>query len=123
MARSRRIQIYSLSVLLNLFILVPLVAAQGIPSMHWGGMELQTSVNNCIGRARKAVFDARLNNTQVARWQVYGHNNNAAVLVSCAAMANKRSYLTVVASSSDSRAAELLRNDVRTRIARMREFD
>lgn len=123
MSQSRRVQIYSLSVLLNLFILVPLVAAQGIPSMHWGGMELQTSVNNCVGRARKAISDARLNNTQVTGWQVYGRNNNAAVLVSCAAMTNNHSYLTVVASSSDSRAAELLRNDVRTRITRMREFD
>src|ERR1044071_819272 len=118
-----RVQIYCLSVLLNLLILVPPVAAQAVPAMHWGGMELQTSVNNCVGRARKAASDARLRDTQVNGWQVYGHTNNAAVVVSCAAMANKRSYLTVVASSSDSKAAELLRNDVRSRIAKMREFD
>ena len=97
--------------------------AEGYPAMHWGAMELQTSVNNCVGRARKAFSDAGLRDTQQSGWQAYGTKGSAAVLVSCSALANNHSYLVVVGSSPDSKAAELLRNDIRTRIAKMREFD
>lgn len=97
--------------------------AQGHPAMHWGSMELQTSVNNCLGRARKAMADASLRDTQHGGWQAYGVKGNANVLVSCSLSNNNRSYLVVVAASPDTRAAELLRNDIRTRIANMREFD
>lgn len=97
--------------------------AQGHPAMHWGAMELQTSIGNCLGRARKAFADAHLQETQHGGWQAYGAKGNASVLVSCSMAANNHSYLVVVASSPDSRAAELLRNDIRSRIAAMREFD
>jgi hypothetical protein len=86
-------------------------------------MELQTSVNNCLGRARKAFADASLRETQHAGWQAYGVKRSATVLVSCSTAANNHSYLVVVAASPDSKAAELLRNDIRSRIAAMREFD
>jgi hypothetical protein len=86
-------------------------------------MELQTSVNNCLGRARKAFADASLRETQHAGWQAYGVKGSAAVLVSCSTAANNHSYLVVMAASPDSKAAELLRNDIRSRIAAMREFD
>src|SRR5437870_5780164 len=115
--------VYSFGVGLTLLLLANVARADGIPAMHWGGMELQTSVNNCLGRAKKAFFDTGVRNTQIGGWQTYGQKNNATMLVSCAAMSNNRSYLVVVATSNDSRTAELLRNDVRTRIARMREFD
>ena len=35
------------------------VQAQGA-AMHWGAMDLETSVNNCLGRAKKAFSDAQL---------------------------------------------------------------
>jgi hypothetical protein len=114
---------YSFGAGLGLLLVADLGAAAGIPAMHWGGMELQTSVSHCIGRARKAFHEAGVRNTQIGGWQAYGQKNTGAVLVSCAALSNNRSYLTVVGTSNDSREAELLRNDVRTRIARMREFD
>ena len=116
-------RIYSMGTGLGLLLIADLGTAAGIPAMHWGGMELQTSVSHCIGRARKAFFEAGVRNTQIGGWQAYGQKNTGAVLVSCAALSNNRSYLTVVGTSNDSREAELLRNDLRTRIARMREFD
>jgi hypothetical protein len=97
--------------------------AQGNPAMQWGAMELQTSVNNCLGRAKKAFSDAGLHDTQHAGWQSYGVKGNANVLVSCSIGSNNgSSYLVVVAASPDSKAAELLRNDIRARIASMREL-
>jgi hypothetical protein len=91
--------------------------------MHWGAMELQTSIGNCLGRAKKAFAEAHLQQTQQGGWQAYGVKGNANVLVSCSMAANNHSYLVVVAASPDSKAAELLRNDIRARIAAMREFD
>jgi hypothetical protein len=97
--------------------------AQGAPAMHWGAMDLPTGVGHCIGRARKAYFDAGVTGEQVTGWQVFGRKGNVNVLVSCSPRTDAASYLLVVASSPDSRSAELLRNDVRTRISRMHEFD
>jgi hypothetical protein len=84
-------------------------------------MELQTSINDCLGRARKAFSDARPQDTQHTGLAGIRHGS-ASVLVSCSSLGN-HSYLVVVAASPDSKAAELLRDDVRSRIAAMREFD
>lgn len=97
--------------------------ADAPPAMHWGSMDLKTSVNNCVGRGSKAFYDAGIRNAQKTGWIRYGEKGNANVLVSCAPLQNGGSYLVVTASSPDSKAAELLRNDIRTRIARMREID
>lgn len=118
-----RMGFYLLVIGLTLLASTGLPRAQGRPAMHWGSMDLQTSLNNCLGRADKAFFDAGVGNVQKTGWQRYGEKGNANVLVSCAPRSNNSSYLVVVAASSDSRAAELLRNDVRARIARMREID
>jgi hypothetical protein len=97
--------------------------ANAPPAMHWGSMNLQTSVNNCVGRGGKAFYDAGIRSTQKTGWIRYGEKGNANVLVSCTPLQNGGSHLVVTASSSDSKAAELLRNDIRARIARMREID
>jgi|SRR5436305_5852189 len=96
--------------------------AGGPPAIQWGGMNLPTSVGNCLGRANKALGDAGVSNTQQSAWQWYGQRNGAAVLVACSPLSNTSSYLVVMASSDDSNEAELLRNDVRARIAAMREL-
>jgi hypothetical protein len=86
-------------------------------------MDLQTSVNNCVGRGSKAFYDAGIRNAQKTGRIRYGEKGNANVLVSCTPLQNGGSHLVVSASSADSKAAELLRNDIRARIARMREID
>jgi hypothetical protein len=96
--------------------------ADAPPAMHWGSMDLQTSVNNCVGRGSKAFYDAGIRNAKQTGWLRYGEKGNANVLVSCTPLQNGGSHLVVTASSSDSKAAELLRNDIRARIARMREI-
>ena len=113
----------SLGVLATLAVAAVPAAAQAAPAMQWGAMDLPTGVNHCIGRARKAYFDAGVTGEQVTGWQVAGRKGNVGVLVSCTPRSDFASYLLVVATSPDSKAAELLRNDVRTRISRMREFD
>jgi hypothetical protein len=122
-----RIQLRSLGPVATILLITLLSSqsaqAQGHPAMHWGAMELKTSVNNCLGRAKKAFSDANLQDTQHTGWQSYGVKGNANVLVSCSIGSNNGSYLVVVAASPDSKAAELLRNDIRSRIAAMREFD
>jgi hypothetical protein len=101
----------------------PIVAqAQGAPSVHWGATDLPTTVVNCLGRARKAFYDAGARNVQNTGWQVYAEKGNANVVVSCTPLNDQKSYLVLVAASPDSKAAELLRNDIRTRIARMKEL-
>lgn len=97
--------------------------AQSAPSMQWGAMDLQTSQSNCLGRARKPYFDAQVERVQNTGWQVYGEKSGANVIVSCAPATQNLSHLLVIAASSDPKAAEALRNDVRARIARMVEFD
>jgi hypothetical protein len=97
--------------------------ADAPPAMHWGSLDLQTSVNNCVGRGGKAFYDAGIRNAQKTGWLRYGEKGNANVLVSCTPLQNGGSYLVVSASSTDSKAAELLRNDIRARIARMHEID
>ena len=97
--------------------------AQVAPAVQWGEMDLQTSLSNCLGRAKKAYFDAGVQKTQIAGWLVDGEKGSANVLVSCTPLASSTSHLVVVTTSSDSKAAELLRNDIRARIASMREFD
>src|SRR5215471_1656533 len=80
--------------------------AQGSPAMHWGSMELEASVNTCLGRAKKALYDAGLHDTQHTGWQWYGVKGSANVLVSCSnGSKGGSSYLVVVAASPDSRAA------------------
>jgi len=113
----------SLAVLATLAVAAVPAQAQGAPAMHWGAMDLPTGVNHCIGRTRKAYYDAGVTGDQATGWQVFGRKGNVSVLVSCAPRTAAASYLLVVATSPDSKAAELLRNDVRTRISRMREFD
>jgi hypothetical protein len=97
--------------------------AQLRPAMHWGSMDLQTGLQRCLGRADKAFYDAGVRNVQRTGWQRYGEKGNANIIVSCSPKSNGASYLVVVAASGNSREAELLRNDIRTRIANMREID
>lgn len=97
--------------------------ADGHPVMQWGSMELTTSVNNCLGRTKKAFYDAAVQHSQTTGRQMYGEKGDASVLVSCSPLANGHSYLLVAATSNDSGSAERLRNDIRARIARMIEFD
>lgn len=96
--------------------------AQGAPAMHYGAMDLPTSAAYCVGRARKAYDLVNVTDVQVTQWQVTGHRGNATVLVSCTPRTKVMAYLLVVATSTDSKAAEVLRNDVRTKIASMREI-
>ena len=116
-------RVCSLAVLATLAVGVVPAQAQEAPAMHWGAMDLPTGVGHCIGRARKAYFDAGVTGEQVTGWQVFGRKSNVSVLVSCAPRTDAASYLLVIATSPDSKSAELLRNDVRTRISRMHEFD
>jgi hypothetical protein len=97
--------------------------ADAPPAMHWGELDMKTSVKNCVGRSHKAFNDAGVRNSQRTGWVRYGEKGKANVLVSCTPLQNGSSYLVVTASSNDSKAAELLRNDIRSRISRMREFD
>jgi hypothetical protein len=97
-------------------------SAQATSAMHWGAMDLLTSHNNCLGRARKAYYDIGARNVQNTGWQVYAEKGGANVVVSCSPLNGGKSYLLVLTASPDTKAAELLRNDIRTRIARMREY-
>jgi len=115
--------VYSLGIGLTLFLLANLSTANGPPAMHWGSMELPTNWGNCLGRVKKAFLEAGVRHTQKTGWQAYGQKDTASVLVSCTPRTIASTYLLVAATSNDSRAAELLRNDVRTRIANMRELD
>jgi hypothetical protein len=112
-----------LVVTVTVLLLASRAQAGGSPAMQWGSMNLPTSVGNCLSRADKALSDAGVGNTQQTGWQWYGERSGAAVLVACSALSDTSSYLVVIASSDDSSQAELLRNDVRARIAAMSEFD
>jgi hypothetical protein len=114
---------YALGIVLILLLLANLSTADGPPAMHWGSMELSTNWGNCLGRTKKAFLEAGVRHTQKTGWQTYGQKDNASVLVSCTPKTIASTYLLVTATSNDSKAAELLRNEVRARIARTGELD
>jgi hypothetical protein len=101
------------------------VFAQGgsVPAMQWGTFNLNISERNCSGRAKKALADAGLAERQESGWSHYGHSQHAAVLVTCVPLSPQSVYVIVLGSSTDGKAAELIRNDIRARIQSMREFD
>jgi len=123
MNRNQILSLCGLVVTAAVLLLASRAQAGGPPAMHWGGMNLPTNVGNCLGRADKSLSDAGVRNSQQSGWQRYGQRNGAAVLVTCSPLSNTSSYLVVIASSDDSSEAELLRNDVRARIAALRELD
>ena len=100
---------------------VPCTAAE-IPTLTMHSSQLQTSFNNCLGRADKAFFDVRVQNVRKGVRERLGDKNNVHILVICTPGSDKTSYLIVVASSNDSNAAIRLKDDINARINRMREF-
>ena len=109
----------ALGIGLILFLLANSSTADGPPVMHWGSMQISTNWGNCLGRTKKAFAEAGVRYTQKTGWQAYGEKNNASVLVSCTPKTIASTYLLVAATSNDSKAAELLHNEVRALIARV----
>lgn len=93
------------------------------PAVHWGTFILNGRLGSSQGRATKALADIGCTERSGDGSVKSGRKGAVTILVICTPVSATKTSVCVVASSPDSRAAELLRNDIRTRIQKMIEFD
>jgi hypothetical protein len=83
------------------------------PAFQWGSDERGMSQQECLKRARFAMGETGLTVAGEDGSDVAGSGSNVTVLVTCKSL-GQRSFISVVAGSSDSGLAERTRNSVRS---------
>ncbi len=92
----------------------------GAPAAHWGTFNKNTSACSCHLFARDALRAENLNILDDAGSVLLGGNDKVIAQVACHPGGQQ---ITVSAFSTDSKAAEMARNNVRTRIYKSTLFD
>jgi hypothetical protein len=92
------------------------------PALHLGSFDWQGSVKNALQSTDQVLRDVRLTVSPTDRgWERIASNEHVVVTVSCAPIGQRRTRIVVVATSTNSRTAELWRNQIRSRIQQLEQ--
>ncbi len=94
------------------------------PAVHWGTFTKTASLNDCLRYAEDAMREYSYEIWERGGYVRIGSNNAAVVQVVCVPTGQGSDLaVTVSAFSSDSKTAELARNNIRAKIVRWHRID
>jgi hypothetical protein len=90
--------------------------------LHLGSFDWQGSLKNALQSTDHVLRDVRLTVSPTDRgWERIASNEHVVVVVSCAPTGQRRTRIVVIATSTNSKTAELWRNQIRARIQQLEQ--